>query len=78
MLLQPGLTVKSVMFETVSALFTVGSSLGITPELGAAAKVVLCIAMFIGRVGLLSLLMGFASHTKYNPVHYPTGSVIIN
>lgn len=77
-LLEPALPLKSLVFETVSALFTVGSSLGITDQLGDAGKIVLCTAMFLGRVGILSLLVGFATHAKYNPTSYPTGNVIIN
>ncbi|MCM1449913.1 MAG: hypothetical protein NC082_06195 [Clostridiales bacterium] len=78
MALEPELPVKALVFETVSALFTVGSSLGITPQLGVASKIVLCTAMFIGRVGLLSLLMGFTYSVKNRQVKYPTGDIIIN
>jgi trk system potassium uptake protein TrkH len=42
-------------FETVSAFGNVGLSLGITPTLSAAGKFVIVLAMFIGRVGLLTL-----------------------
>lgn len=76
--LEPHLPVKQIVYETVSALFTVGSSLGITAELGDAAKLVLCTAMFLGRVGLLSLLMGIACGSKSNPARYPSGDIIIN
>ena len=44
-------------FETFSALSTVGLSTGITAELSAAGKLVLCLAMFAGRVGPLTLAM---------------------
>lgn len=76
--LEPELPLKSVLFETVSALFTVGSSLGITAELSDMGKIVLCTAMFLGRVGILSLLIGLASRVKSTYAHYPTGDVIIN
>ena len=76
--LEPKLPVKDLLYETASALFTVGSSLGITDSLCVASKIVLCTAMFIGRVGLLSLLMGFAYKFKSGQVTYPTGSIIIN
>lgn len=76
--LEPGLPVKALFFETLSALFTVGSSLGITDRLCDASKIVLCTAMFIGRVGLLSLLMGVAYNVKNRQVKYPTDDIIIN
>lgn len=76
--LEPELPLKSLFYETVSALFTVGSSLGVTDQLGDWTKIVLCTAMFIGRVGLLSLLMGLAYSTKNPQVKYPAGDIIIN
>jgi trk system potassium uptake protein TrkH len=42
------------MFETMSALATVGVSTGITPDLTTAGKLVLCLTMFIGRLGPLT------------------------
>lgn len=77
--LEPALGVKDLLFESASALFTVGSSLGITPMLSVASKILLCVAMFLGRVGLLSLLIGFYGETgqKRNVV-YPTDDIIIN
>ena len=43
-------------FEVVSAFGTVGLSTGITPELSVAGKAVIIIVMFIGRVGIITLL----------------------
>lgn len=78
MLLEPGLPAKSLVFESVSALFTVGSSLGITGALSAASKTLLCTAMFIGRVGIVSLLCGFFGGRPDRSSHYPVDNVIIN
>lgn len=77
-MLEPGLSARSVVFECVSALFTVGSSLGITPLLSAASKGVLCTAMFLGRVGIVSLLCGFMGTRRDRSAHLPTESIIIN
>ena len=76
--LEPALPVKSLLYETASALFTVGSSLGVTPELGTPAKLLLCAAMFLGRVGIISMLIGFAGKQSDAPVSYPVDNVIIN
>ncbi len=54
--LEPQLSTRSLLFESCSALFTVGSSLGATPLLSDASKILLCAAMFLGRVGIISLL----------------------
>lgn len=78
LLMEPALPAKSVIFESISALFTVGSSLGITPLLSAASKVLLCTAMFIGRVGIVSLMCGFFSSRPDPSDHYPIDNVIIN
>lgn len=78
LLLEPGLSVKAVLFETLSALFTVGSSLGITAQLSAGSKIVLVTAMFLGRVGLISLLTGFCSRRHDPKIEYPSDNLIIN
>ena len=78
LLLEPHIPVKSVVFEVISALFTVGTSLGITDQLCPASKIILSTAMFAGRVGILSLLIGFGAHTRDKSVHYPTENIIIS
>ena len=44
------------LFETISAIGTVGVTLGITPELGYISQIVLILLMFFGRVGGLTLI----------------------
>lgn len=75
---EPDLPVRGLVYEAVSALFNVGSSLDITPRLGMVSKILLCSAMFLGRVGLLSLLTGFAGHRREPLVQFPEDSLIIN
>lgn len=78
MLLEPEMTAKSLLFEVSSAIFTVGSSLGITPMLSTASKALLICAMFLGRVGIISLLIGVTGNRQDRPVQYPTDNIIIN
>lgn len=78
LILEPDMSVKSLVFEVVSAVFTVGSSLGATPHLSTAAKGVLVVAMFLGRVGLLSLMSGVFRPGQDLSEHYPTENIIIN
>lgn len=47
------------LFETASAIGTVGLTTGLTPTLGAASKLLLIVFMYFGRVGLLTLSLGF-------------------
>lgn len=54
-----------LFFENCSALSTVGLSTGITAELKPLSKILVCILMFIGRIGVISI--GFAL-TKRSPL----------
>lgn len=78
MTLEPHLSTKATLFEVTSALFTVGSSLGITDQLSPISKIILSTAMFAGRVGILSLLIGFGSQSRDRSLHYPTDNIIIS
>jgi trk system potassium uptake protein TrkH len=55
-----------ILFETTSAIGTVGLSTGITGDLTAWGKVVLIFVMFVGRLGLLTF--GLAILAKKNKI----------
>ena len=57
-ILEPGVSIMALTFECVSALSTVGSSLNLTPHLCDASKLLVSLLMFIGRVGLITLMLG--------------------
>ena len=78
MLLQPELPMKSVMFECFSAITTVGMSLGITGELSDLSKIVICTAMFLGRVGIISVLCGLIGDRPDRSDMLPSDDIIIN
>ncbi len=59
--LYEGLPMLVCMYETASAVATVGLSLGITPGLGFLSKCVLILLMYIGRVGGLTLIYSVLS-----------------
>ncbi len=48
-----------ILFEAVSAIGTVGLTMGITPGLTVASQVVLAVMMYLGRVGCLTFMMSF-------------------
>ena len=60
-----GLPLMSCLFETASAVGTVGVTLGLTPSLGTLSRIILMLLMFFGRVGGLTLI--FAALAGYHP-----------
>jgi len=69
--------VGQILFETVSAIGTVGLTLGITPSLCAISKIVLILLMFTGRVGGLSLMLVLAERRISVPKNRPTVQILI-
>ena len=61
---------ESLLFEAVSAMGTVGLSLGITSELSVAGKMILVILMFWGRVGILSFFAILIKEEKKVEIHF--------
>ena len=55
-------TADSVLFESFSAFGTVGLSTGITPSLGVGSKIIICILMFFGRLGPITLFQIFQTN----------------
>ncbi len=69
---EPHINVMHLVFEEVSALSTVGLSIGITPTLGVAAKTVLITSMYIGRIGSLTIVLALlrrAANVDYTYSH---------
>lgn len=66
-----------VSFEVVSALSTTGLSLGITPHIGTVTKIVFIVLMFLGKVGVMTLLYSMASHKKNPDIRRPLDSIQI-
>jgi trk system potassium uptake protein TrkH len=66
---------RTLLFEAVSALGTVGLSLGVTPELTYAGKIVLVLMMFWGRVGIVTFLYSLLKREIRERVSYPSEEV---
>lgn len=65
------------LFEAASAIGTVGITLGITPELCAASKLVLIVLMFLGRVGGMTIVYAALS-TKHPYVsEFPQEKIMV-
>lgn len=67
----------SSLFETASAIGTVGLSLGITPELCTISHAILIFLMFIGRVGGLTLIFAAVSERKFDGARYPEEKITV-
>ena len=66
-----GLPLLTCLFETASAVGTVGLTLGITPELGLRSQGILILLMYFGRVGGLTLVFAALSSNQGNTARLP-------
>ncbi|MBI4298430.1 MAG: Trk family potassium uptake protein [Chloroflexi bacterium] len=72
-----GFLFRQILFESVSALGTVGLSTGITPELSAIGKIVLVCLMFTGRVGPLFIAYSLAKERREPHFRLPESKLAI-
>ncbi len=70
-------SMEQALFETSSAIGTVGISMGMTPSVGAASKIILILLMFIGRVGGLSFILAFSTEKIKPDIQRPTEKIMI-
>ncbi|MCW0218962.1 MAG: hypothetical protein OJI67_11625 [Prosthecobacter sp.] len=75
--LQPVGTDSSLLFELISAFATVGLSLNFTSELTDAAKLLLILNMFIGRVGLLTVASTLIPAFQRKPLQHPSEDILL-
>ncbi|AFS77926.1 Ktr system potassium uptake protein B [Gottschalkia acidurici 9a] len=70
-----------LLFETMSAFATVGSTRNITPELSDMGKLLITFTMYSGKVGFLTLALALTNRGKGTPnkknYKYPEGKIII-
>ena len=74
------LSIVDIVFEVVSAFATVGLTLGITPQLTFAGKLVIISLMIIGRLGPITISIAlFKKHkeVKQSKAQYPQGNLLI-
>ena len=72
-----GLPMLTCLFETASAVGTVGLSLGITPELNLLSRSVLILLMFFGRVGGLTLIFAALSSAQKKVSKLPKEKITV-
>ena len=72
-----GLPLSACLYETASAVGTVGLTLGITPQLHIPSQIVLIALMYLGRVGGLTLIYAALSGKKATGAKLPQEKITI-
>ncbi|GIP29894.1 K+ transporter Trk [Paenibacillus sp. J23TS9] len=67
----------TILYETTSAFGTVGLSLGLTPHLTLVGKILICLTMFAGRLGPLTLAYALGPKKGKELYRHPEGKIII-
>lgn len=75
---QPELDLMKVVFECFSAYSTVGLSLNLTSELSTFSKIVVSVIMFVGRVGMLTIIIALLKDVRQGNYRYPAEEITIN
>ena len=71
------LPLSACLYETASAVGTVGLTLGITPQLRIPSQMVLILLMYLGRVGGLTLIYAALSSKKVGNARLPQEKITI-
>ncbi|MBE9376485.1 TrkH family potassium uptake protein [Saccharopolyspora sp. HNM0983] len=77
LLLLTPFTLDEVLFESISAVATVGLSTGITPDLPPVAHVLMSVLMFIGRLGPVTLAAALALRDRPRKYELPEERPIV-
>ena len=72
-----GLPLLACLFETASAVGTVGLTLGLTPALGLGSHIILIVLMYCGRVGALTLVFAALSSGAGTPARLPAEKLTV-
>ncbi len=66
-----------ILFEVISAMGTVGLSLGLTTKLNGMGQILIIITMLLGRLGPITIGYSLAYKRKHPNIHYPKGRIMI-
>lgn len=77
LLLVTGLSLDAVLFETISAIGTVGLSTGITADIPPGGLLVLVVLMFLGRLGPITLASALALRERVRRYERPEERPVI-
>lgn len=68
---------RDAIFESTSAVCTVGLSTGLTGVMTTASKLTVTVAMIVGRLGLLTIAYGIAARSRPEKMRYAEGNMMI-
>ncbi|MBE6038250.1 MAG: Trk family potassium uptake protein [Anaerofustis stercorihominis] len=76
------IAIADLIFETVSAIATVGLTTGITASLNNFGRVLITITMFFGRVGIMTIAYAVTQkredvNTESSPFRFPEGNIML-
>ncbi|MDU5106249.1 MULTISPECIES: TrkH family potassium uptake protein [unclassified Clostridium] len=74
---ETGANFVDLLYESSSALGTVGLTLGLTPNLTPIGKILIMIMMYLGRVGPLTVMLALTRKRKKSGYKYPEGKILI-
>jgi len=74
---QPDIPFDALLFEAVSALGTVGLSLGITSELDGVGKTIIIALMFVGRLGPLTIALAVGERQANRGFRYSEERIVV-
>ncbi len=75
-LTEPNVPLITLFFEQISAFATVGLSMDFTPQLSQFGKVWICLSMFVGRLGPLTIALSVISQ-RTAAISHPEGRIMI-
>lgn len=74
---EPDLSFLDLLFETISSIGTVGLTRGITPLLSDGSKLTLCVVMFSGKVGMISIVSLLGERKENFDYRYPEEHIMV-
>lgn len=74
---ETGANFVDLLYESSSALGTVGLTLGLTPNLTPIGKILIMLMMYLGRVGPLTVMLALTRKRKKSGYKYPEGKILI-
>ena len=70
--------INTILFECISAISTTGLSMGITTSLSAVSQLILIALMYVGRVGLTTVVLAISAKSEViNEIEYTNTDIII-
>ena len=72
-----GMPLSACLYETASAVGTVGLTLGVTPQLSVLSQLILIVLMYLGRVGGLTLIYAAISNKNQSGAKLPLEKITV-